>query len=128
MAWLEGQEPARSRVEAVLDGGEALMSWINAGEVAYVLDRAAGEARARRVVAELRARATLELPSEPRILAAAAVKARHAMAFADAFACATALAHHSVLLTGDPEILEARGLGLSVEDLRRPGPRRAAPP
>ncbi len=39
------------------------------------------------------------------------------MAFADAFALAAARAHDAVLLTGDPEILEARG-DWKVEDLR----------
>ena len=96
------------------------MSWINAGEVAYVVERAAGQERSRQVIAELRARAALELPSESRVMAAAAIRARHAMAYADAFACATALAHQGVLLTGDPEILGAQGLGLSLEDLRPP--------
>ncbi|MDX6645447.1 MAG: ribonuclease VapC [Miltoncostaeaceae bacterium] len=94
------------------------MSWINAGEVAYVVERAAGAERAREVIAELRGRLVLELPHQERILAAARIKARHAMAYADAFACATSLAHGSLLLTGDPEILAARDLGLSVTDLR----------
>ncbi len=52
--------------------------------------------------------------------AAAAIRTRHAMAFADAVACATALAHRAVLLTGDPEILGADGLDLAREDLRPP--------
>jgi hypothetical protein len=39
------------------------------------------------------------------------------MAYADAFAVATAVAHRAVLLTGDPEIIDAGG-GWRVEDLR----------
>jgi len=38
---------------------------------------------------------------------AAHIKARHPMAYAEAFAVATALAHRATLLTGDPEILDA---------------------
>ena len=94
------------------------MSWINAGEVAYVVERAAGAECAREVIDELRGRVLLELPQQDRVLTAAGIKARHAMAYADAFACATALAHGSLLLTGDPEILAARDLGLALEDLR----------
>lgn len=39
------------------------------------------------------------------------------MAFADAFAIAPSAGHAAVLLTGDPEILDAGG-GWPVEDLR----------
>jgi hypothetical protein len=45
------------------------------------------------------------LPSEQRILSAAAIKAEHPMAHADAFAAATAAASDATLLTGDPELL-----------------------
>ena len=81
------------------------MSWINLGEVSYVLERTEGAEVARRVVRELRRRLTLDLPSEARILEAARLKARHRVAYADAFAVATAIAHGAALLTGDPEIL-----------------------
>ena len=39
------------------------------------------------------------------------------MAYADAFAVATALAHDAMILTGDPEILDAGGPWLT-DDLR----------
>jgi hypothetical protein len=39
------------------------------------------------------------------------------MAYPDAFAVATAVAHHAVILTGDPGILEAGG-PWSTDDLR----------
>lgn len=42
-----------------------------------------------------------------RVVAAAAIKADNAMAYADAFAAATAIAHDAILLTGDPELLLA---------------------
>lgn len=81
------------------------MSWINLGEVAYIVERQAGGETARRVVRELRPRLTLDLPTAARVLEAAHLKAEHAMAYADAFAVATAIAHRAILLTGDPEIL-----------------------
>jgi predicted nucleic acid-binding protein len=40
------------------------------------------------------------------------------MAYADAFALATAIAHKANLLTGDPEILDGTGRW-PTEDLRR---------
>ena len=104
LAWLEGAEPAASRVQEALVS-RPIMSWINVGEVAYVLERRAGADRSREVVRELRRLLSLDLPTEERVLEAARVKAVHRMAYADAFAVATALAHGAELLTGDPEIL-----------------------
>jgi predicted nucleic acid-binding protein len=106
LAWLEGEEPAASRVELALQG-RPIMSWINLGEVAYVLERRVSAESSGRVVRELRRVLELDLPSEERVLAAARLKARHPMAYADAFAVATAVAHSAQLLTGDPEILGA---------------------
>ena len=79
--------------------------------------RAAGEAAARDVVRSLRTRLTLDLPSPERVLEAATIKAGHRLAFADAFAMATAIAHRAVLMTGDPEILDADP-AWPVQDLR----------
>ena len=115
--WLEGTEPAAERVEYALESG-AVMSWINLGEVAYIVERTAGENRVREIVQHLRHQLALDLPSESRVLAAARIKASYPMAYADAFAVATALARDATLLTGDPEILDAGG-PWRTEDLRR---------
>ncbi len=104
LRWLEGIEPAASRVEAAL-ASRPVMSWINLGEVAYIVERMAGTAQSRQVVRELQHQLSLDLPTEARVLEAAHLKAVHAMAYADAFAVATAIAHDCTLLTGDPEIL-----------------------
>jgi ribonuclease VapC len=116
LRWLEGVEPAASRVESAL-AGDAVMSWINVGEVFYVVARVAGDESAEVVVRELRSRVRLDHAAPERILAAARIKAGHAIALGDAFAVASAVAHSAVLLTGDPEILEADA-GWLVEDLR----------
>lgn len=116
LRWLEGAQPASDRVEDLLRD-RPIMSWINLGEVSYVVARAAGKERAADVVGELRVRLRLDEASPQRVLEAAAVKAVHRMAYADAFAVATALAHDAVLLTGDPEILDAPG-HWTTEDLR----------
>jgi len=116
LRWLEGIEPAASRVEAAMDG-RPVMSWINLGEVVYIVERSAGAGRTREVVQDLRRRLALDLPSELRVLEAARIKAQFGMAYADAFAVATALAHRATLLTGDPEILDADP-SWPTEDLR----------
>ncbi len=83
-----------------------VMSWINLGEVSYIVERRAGGDQARRIVRQLRRRLMMDLPSEARVLEAAHLKAGYAIAFADAFAVATAIAYGATLLTGDPELLD----------------------
>ena len=53
---------------------------------------------------------------------AAELKANHAIAYADAFAVATALEFHATLLTGDPEIKPLEG-EQDLEVLWLPQPR-----
>jgi predicted nucleic acid-binding protein len=117
LRWLEGEEPAASRVEVAMRT-RPVMSWINLGEVAYIVERLAGEDRARRVVLELKRQLTLDTPTQAQVLEAAHIKAGHSMAYADAFALATAIAHGATLLTGDPEILDGDARW-PTEDLRR---------
>jgi predicted nucleic acid-binding protein len=117
LRWLEGEEPAAGRVERSLET-RPVMSWINLGEVFYVVHRATGADRARAVVGDLRRRLLLDLPTGTRVLEAAAIKAGHALAYADAFAIATAVAHRASLLTGDPEILDGGDPTWPVVDLR----------
>lgn len=93
------------------------MSWINLGEVAYILHRRLGAPVANSRIPEIASGLTLDLPTPQRILEAAAIKAEHPLSYADAFAVATALAHDAVLLTGDPELLGADPTW-QIEDLR----------
>ncbi len=116
LRWLEGEEPAATRVDRALTG-RPVMSWINLGEVAYVVERLAGAEQSSRVVRELRRRLRLDLPSPQRVLAAAQLRAGHPLAYADAFAIATAIALDATLLTGDPELLDGNA-AWPVKDLR----------
>lgn len=94
-----------------------VVSWIDLGEVFSVLLRRRSRTEALEVVRVLRGKVRPDLPTEPRVLEAATIKARHPVSCADAFAVATALAHGAVLLTGDPEIL-AGPPDWPTEDLR----------
>ena len=114
---LEGSEPAASRVQALLDDQQPVMSWINLGEVFYVVSRDQGRAEGEQVLRDLRPLLRLDLPTEQRVLEAARIKAEYPMAYADAFAAATALAHDATLWTGDPEVLLEEA-PWSYEDLR----------
>lgn len=118
LAYLEGEEPAASRVEQVMRGERsARASWINLGEVAYIVARRRSFDHARALVSEL---AAVLDPVEPRsgqVLAAARIKADYRMSYADAFAVATANELGLPLWTGDREIL-ASGVEVDVVDLR----------
>jgi predicted nucleic acid-binding protein len=116
MAMLDG-EPAAARVRAAVEAG-AVMSWINLGEVYYLTVRRRGEAHAQRAVEGLRARIRVDEPDGSLVLAAAKIKARGRMSYADAFCVATAQRHGLPVYTGDPEIVALDGEGLEVVDLR----------
>jgi predicted nucleic acid-binding protein len=116
LRWLEGMEPAAARVEAAV-ADHAVMSWINLGEVFYVVWRVSGDRAARETVTDIRARVMLDEAIPERVLAAARIKAEFPMALGDAFAAATAVAHDAVLLTGDPELLRRDG-PWQADDLR----------
>ncbi len=115
MRLLEGAEPAASRIEAALDSGDAVMSWLNLGEVYYVLRRAMGEDAAARTVRDIEARVRAILPDRAIVVEAARIKADHRMSYADAFAAATAIQFSAPLWTGDPELLVAGAPWQSVD-------------
>lgn len=104
---LEGNSVAAEAVSTLLADERPIMSWINVGEVFYVVRRATSDAQAEATVRDLGDVITAELPDTERILAAARIKAAHPLAYADAFAAATAVAHSARLWTGDPELLRA---------------------
>jgi hypothetical protein len=70
---LEGTEPAAGRVEQVLAEGRPVMSWINLGEVFYIVRRDQGDEQAHEVVRDLRLHLDLDLPSEHRVLTGVSV-------------------------------------------------------
>ena len=117
LAWLDGEEPASGRVEDLLPR-RPVMSWVNAVEVYYRIERDHGRQAADEVLAELRAALELELPGVARMVETARIKAATPIALGDCFAIATAAAHRVALITGDPEILEQDALPCAVEDLR----------
>lgn len=106
---LLNEEPGASRVETILEEARsvqttALMSLINLGEVAYIIERRWGKDRLRILLAYLDASPVQVVDlNRRRVLAAAHVKASHSLAYADAFAAALATEFNAVLVTGDPE-------------------------
>lgn len=117
LAWLDGEQPAADRVDGVLND-RPVMSWVNAVEVYYTIDRAHGRAAAGETLSELRSVIELELPGVGRMIEAAQLKSHLAISLGDCLAIATATARNLPLLTGDPEIIESAQLPCAVEDLR----------
>lgn len=117
LRYLEDAEPAASRVDEILHRQRPVMSWINLGEVYDIIARDQTEADADETLRDLRPQLSLDRPSEDRVIQAARLKAQHPLAYADAFAAATAIAHDTILLTGDPELLLAN-VTWGTEDLR----------
>lgn len=118
LRYLENTEPAATLVADLLDHERPLMSWINLGEVHYILRRSHGEDDAMETVRDLRDVIDLRLPDERLVLDAARLKADHPMAYADAFGAALAVAEEAALWTGDPELLVDGSLW-RWQDLRR---------
>ena len=117
LRYLEDCSPAADDVAELLLAERSTISWINLGEVFYVIHRAAGEDAASPTVRDLRDVLTAELPDHQRVLQAAQIKSDFPLACADAFAVGTALDQAAELRTGDPELLVAHS-PLSWRDLR----------
>jgi len=109
IGFFEARPGAAEKVRHLL--GEAarqdlplLMSAVNWGEVFYTEWRARGEAKAREAEASL-----LEMPiavigiDRERASRAAALKQKHALGYADAFAAELAIERGAWLVTADPE-------------------------
>lgn len=118
LAWLDGEEPALSRIDALIDS-RPIVSWINLVEVYYRIERDHGRDEADLTLKTLRRELSPDLPGTARMTEAARLKARAPIALADCFAAVTAAAHGVALLTGDPELVELRDPPCAIEDLRR---------
>ncbi|HET7443388.1 MAG TPA: type II toxin-antitoxin system VapC family toxin [Solirubrobacterales bacterium] len=118
LAWLDGEEPAAEAVARVIERERPAISWVNLVEVHYRAVRDHGRQEADQVLAELRPQVSEDLPGISAMRAVASLKAEHPIALADCFAIALAAEKGAVLLTGDPEIIEAERLPCGVQDLR----------
>ena len=117
LAWLDGEEPALSRVNELIVS-RPVVSWVNLVEVYYRIERDHGREAADGILTSLRRSLAPDLPGTARMIKAARLKARAGIALADCFAATTAAAHALVLLTGDPELLDLDDPPCKLEDLR----------
>lgn len=120
LAWLRDEQPAANHVRDCIERAEAgsirlSMSWINAGEVYYMLARKQDLQTAEVFLTRLPSLPIrLVRPDEEDIIAAAKLKSLHRLSYADAFAAALAAKENAALITGDPELRELADV-LAVE-------------
>jgi predicted nucleic acid-binding protein len=128
-------EPGAAAVQGCLDHaerghGDCVTSIINLGEAFYRLVRVDRREQAEslwRMALRRRLPVSVKEATQRRVRRAAELKSNHAIAYADAFAVATALEFQAILVTGDPEIRPLVGkYDLKVEWL--PQPRRSQTP
>lgn len=113
--WLE-DGPAAAAVEKIIPH-HPVISLVNVCEVLYILSRKHGDKAIQQVLPALRQKLAFIEVNEELTLSASQIKAANKMALGDAFCVATALAHNAKILTGDPEIINAKG-NWKVQDLR----------
>lgn len=117
---LLGRESGSAEVRELLQRAKRaeirlLMTWVNVGEVAYIVERRWGKQQVYQAIGTLEATA-VEFATAGRELAlrAAEIKAKHPLAYADAFAAALAVDESGTLVTGDAEFESLEGL-LSIQ-------------
>ena len=129
LAWLRDEQPAANHVRDCLQQAEEgtiqlSMSWINAGEVYYMLARKHDPQAAEDFLTRLPSLPIrLVLPQEEDIIAAAKLKSAHRLSYADAFAGALAMKENAPVITGDPELRDLANV-ITVEWI---GPESARP-
>jgi predicted nucleic acid-binding protein len=124
IGFLEDRAGTSPRVRRLLEQSfrndlPLLLSAVNWGEVFYVSWRQHGEANARQAEAKLRQLPITVIPVDiDRATRAAALKQKHNLGYADAFAAELALERDAWLVTADPEFSKV-GSTLSVYSLPR---------
>lgn len=109
IGWFEDRGGTAGKVERLLEEAlrqdtPLLMSAINWGEVFYISWRVHGEERARQVEKNLHELPINVVPADrDRASRAAALKQKHKLAYADAFAAELAVERRAWLVSTDPE-------------------------
>jgi len=118
------EEPAAGSVKRILSkeeipGSSIYISWINIGEVYYSITRRKGQDVADDILNDIKnLPVTLHEPSKTDILAAATLKSKYKLSYADAFAVSLTQKIDGIIVTGDPEIIVLKDF-VKVEQLSR---------
>ncbi len=97
--------------KASAEKAAAFLSVINLGEIIYITERKLGRDTAENTLEDiLRLPIQLAEANMDRVLAAAHVKAQHAISYADAFVVSLAQEHEATIVTADPEFKKVDSL------------------
>lgn len=107
-----GGEQVRELIKLSLEAETPrLINAINLGELIYIVQRRFGEQKKLEMLAHIHRMGFTVLPCpNDLIFRAAELKARYPIAYADAFALASAIEQTATLITGDPEFRRVEGL------------------
>jgi predicted nucleic acid-binding protein len=84
---------------------------INLGEIIYITQRHFGEHKKIEVLAHIERLGFVTLPAATDVIFEAAEhKARYSITYADCFVLVSALRHHGIVVTGDPEFKKVKHL------------------
>lgn len=114
--WVNGERNSEDKVRSLIGQStivemRLLVNIVNLGEVFYILGRRKGEQEAKETIDEIKENRLEIIPvSNSLVFKAASIKINHLMAYADAFAIATAMTQEGSLLTGDPELKDVRDI------------------
>lgn len=118
------EQPAATRVKMILEESarqqvRLFISFINLGEIYYIIGRRRGKNAAEQTIADLhKLPITFVSVDEAFITQAATYKMTYPISYADAFAVTCAIQRNATLLTGDPEIAKLANL-VDIELLQR---------
>lgn len=109
LAYLEGEKGMARVKEILLHSAQghcrACLSLISLGEVLYITERERSMARAQEALAAIEQLPIEILPaSRDAVMAAAHIKARFPVSYADAFVVAAAQEYDATIVTGAPEL------------------------
>lgn len=122
LAYFQRELPAAEHVRALLQQASTgqvklWMSYLNLGEVIYRIGRTRSLPEAENLWQQVHGLPLTLVPVEVQhILAAARIKAKHRLSYADAFAAALTTEMDATLLTGDPDF---DALDIRIERLHR---------
>lgn len=115
----EGADIVTKLIKETTKDVRLFLSLVNFGEVAYITERERGTQQAAKLLEDIRhLPITLGRIDKERVLAAAHIKARYPVSYADAFAIALAQELGASVVTGDPEFKKVESV-VSVLWLRK---------
>ena len=118
ISWIGGDKDLEAKIKNLIGKDKIgivrlFLNIINLGEVFYILGRRKGENEATETIEEIKQNPIEIVPvSNSLVFKAASFKIKYSIAYADAFAIATAIIQEGCLLTGAPELKDLEDVSI----------------